>query len=91
MVFPDNGVDPTNPSGLFCRDAGCQFVAMRYQYIDNFFKENKTFFDNCGYAFCLKPEKLRFQPVTIPAPTPQDPQLSYATRNMSSDYYNFNY
>lgn len=91
IVFPDKGTNPNNPSGLFCRDAGCQMVAMRYQYIDNFFEENKTFFDNSTYAFCLKPISLRFQPTTIPKPTPQNPQLSYATRNVSTDYYNFKY
>lgn len=91
IVFPDKGADPTNPSGLFCRDAGCQMVAMRFQYVDNFFKENKTFFDNCSYAFCLKPENLRFKPVTIPNPKPQNPALSYATRESKSDYYSFKY
>ncbi len=91
IVFPDKGNNPDNPSGLFCRDAGCQMVAMRYQYIDNYFNENKTFFNNCTYAFCLKPENLRFKPTTIPTPTPQKPALSYATRNVSTDYYNFNY
>ena len=91
IVFPDKGTNPNNPSGIFCRDAGCQMVAMRYQYIDNFFEENNTFFDNCGHAFCLKPENLRFKPVTIPTPTPQNPALSYATRNVKTDYYDFKY
>jgi hypothetical protein len=91
IVFPDKGTNPNNPSGIFCRDAGCQMVAMRYQYIDNFFEENNTFFDNCGHAFCLKPENLRFKPVTIAKPTPQNPALSYATRNVQTDYYNFKY
>jgi len=91
IVFPDKGANPDNPSGLFCRDAGCQMVAMRYQYIDNYFEENKTFFNNCGYAFCLKPENLRFKPVVIQTPTPQNPALSYATRNVKTDYYNFKY
>ena len=57
----------------------------------NYFEENKTFFDNCGYAFCLKPENLRFKPVVIPTPTPQNPALSYATRDVKTDYYNFKY
>lgn len=91
IVFPDKGANPNNPSGLFCRDAGCQMIAMRYQYIDNFFEENKTFFDNCGHAFCLKPENLRYKPVVIPTPTPQNPALSYATRNVKTDYYDFKY
>jgi hypothetical protein len=91
IVFPDKGVNPKNPSGLLCRASGCQMVAMRYQHVDNLLEENTLFFDKCGYAFCLKPKELRYEPVTIPMPTPQNPAYSYATRNVSTDYYNFNY
>jgi len=91
IVLPDSGINPTNPSGLLCRASGCQMVAMRYQFVDNFLMENTEFFDNCSYAFCLKPQELRYIPVTIPTPTPQNPAYSYATRNSSTDYYNFNY
>ena len=91
IVFPDKGVNPVNPSAILCRTYGCQMVAMRYQYVDNFLEENAVFFDRCGYAFCLKPLELRYQPVTIPMPTPQNPANSYATRNVSTDYYSFNF
>jgi hypothetical protein len=91
IVLPDKGDNPKNPSGLLCRSSGCQMVAMRYQQVDNFLEENALFFDKCGYAFCLKPEELRYKPVTIPAPTPQKPEYSYATRSASTDYYNFKY
>jgi hypothetical protein len=91
IVLPDKGVNPINPSALLCRAYGCQMIAMRYQLVDNFLMENNSFFDNAGYAFCLKPENLRYVPVTIPTPTPQNPALSYATRNSSTDYYNFNF
>ena len=89
IVFPDGGTNPVNPSGYLCRSYGCQMVAMRYQYVDQNLEENALFFDTCGYAFCLKPQALRYVPVTIPDPTPQNPAYSYATRNVSSDYYNF--
>jgi hypothetical protein len=89
IVFPDHGTDPPNASGLLCRDAGCQMVAMRYQYVDNFLVENALFFDRCSYAFCLKPERLRYKLVTVPDAIPQDPALSYETRDVSSDFYNF--
>jgi hypothetical protein len=91
IVYPDIGANPSNPSGMLCRAAGCQMVAMRYQYVDNFLKENAIFFDEGGYAFVLKPENLRYKQVTIPTPTPQNPEYSYQTRNSSSDYYSFNY
>jgi hypothetical protein len=89
IIFPDSGSAPSNPSGLLCRNYGCQMVAMRYQLVDNFLIENAGFFDQCGYAFCLKPATLRNQQVTIKAPTPQNPQYSYATRSVSTDYYSF--
>ena len=91
IVYPDSGVNPSNPSGMLCRAAGCQMVAMRYQHVDNFLKENAVFFDEGGYAFVLKPENLRYRPVTIPTPTPQNPAYSYQTRTAKSDYYNFKY
>jgi hypothetical protein len=91
IVLPDKGSNPVNPSGIISRANGCQMVAMRYQMVDNNLLENTQYFDRCGYAFCLKPEELRYKPVTVSAPTPQLPQYSYATRNISTDYYNFNY
>ena len=89
VVLPDVGINPVNPSGYLCRESGCQMIAMRYQYVDNYLLESTLFFDRCGYAFCLKPARLRYQPVTIPDPIPQKPEYSYATRNTSTDYYSF--
>jgi hypothetical protein len=91
IALPDVGTNPSNPSGILCRAAGCQMVAIRYQMVDNFLEAETTFFDEGGYAFVLKPENLRYQAVTIPTATPQNPNYSYATQNVSTDYYNFNY
>lgn len=91
IVTPDNGSSPPNPSGMTCRASGCQMIAMRYQLVDNNLMENALFFDRAGYAFALKPANLRFQPITVPAPTPQNPEYSYATRNVSTDFYSFNF
>ena len=90
ISFPDKGTNPPNPSGIIQREAGCQLLAMRYQKPDTYLEENNTFFNKNGYAFVLKPERLRNIPVTIPEPTPQNPELSYATREVKSDYYKFN-
>jgi hypothetical protein len=90
IVFPDKGSNPSNPNGIICREYGCQMVAMRYQYVDNYLEENALFFDRASYAFALKPQALRYTPVTIPDPKPQNPNYSYATRTVTSDYYNFN-
>jgi len=91
IVLPDSGVSPDNPSGMVSRASGCQMVAMRYQLVDNFLMENAMFFDRAGYAFALKPVELRYEPVTIPSPTPQNPDYSYATRNAATDFYSFNF
>jgi hypothetical protein len=90
IVFPDPGVNPPNISSLLVREMGCQMPAMRFQMVDQYLEENAVFFDNAGYAFVLKPEKLRYVPVKIAAPTPQKPELSYASRTISKDYYKFN-
>jgi hypothetical protein len=63
---------------------------MRYQQIDTNIEENDIFFDENGYAFVLKPESLRYIPVTIDLPPPQNPELAYATRTVQSDFYKFN-
>lgn len=91
IVFPDSGTNPANPSAALCRAYGCQMVAMRYQLVDNLLMENTLFFDRAGYAFVLKPPELRYTPVTIPTPTPQNPAYSYSTREASSDYYSFKF
>jgi hypothetical protein len=84
IVLPDSGSNPANPSGIISRACGCQMVA-------NSLMENASFFDRAGYAFALKPANLRYEVVTVPAPTPQLPQYSYATRTSTTDYYSFNY
>lgn len=87
IVLPENDSNPSNPSGMLCRAYGCQFVAMRYQYVDTYLMDNNTLFDKASYAFALKPEALRYKAVTIAEPTAQDPALSYQTRTISTDFY----
>jgi hypothetical protein len=87
--MPDKGSNPENPSSVVMRETGCQLLGMRYQTIDTNIEENDIFFDENGYAFVLKPEKLRYIPITIPLPPPQNPELSYATRTVQSDFYKF--
>ena len=87
--MPDKGSDPPNPSSITMRTYGVQMLAMRYQTVDTNLEENDLFFDDEAHAFILKPEKLRYIPETIEAPPDQDPNLSYATRTVSSDFYKF--
>jgi hypothetical protein len=87
--MPDKGNDPDNPSFIVTSEMGCQMTAARFQKVDTNLENYTIYFDEKGYAFVLKPERLRYVPVTIPTPEPQKPQLSYATRDVSSDFYNF--
>lgn len=87
--MPDKGANPDNPSSIVMREMGCQLLGMRYQKIDTNIEENDIFFDENGYAFVLKPEQLRYIPITIPLPPPQNPELSYAPRVVQSDFYKF--
>jgi hypothetical protein len=91
IVFPNSGPNPTNPSAILTGEAGCQMTAMRFQYVDSYLEQYTSFFDEAGTAFVLKPLKLRYVPTTIPDPVKQNPQLSYQTRNITTDYYSFNY
>jgi hypothetical protein len=90
IVLPDVGTNPANPNPIIGSEAGCQMVAMRYQQYDSSLQASILQFDRVGYAFSLKPERLRYVPTTISAPPAQNPALSYQTRTVSSDYYNFN-
>ena len=89
IVLPDNGSSPSNPSPVVCWATGCQMIAMMYQNYDANLQATIEMFNQAGYAFALKPANLRYIPVTIPAPTPQNPALSYQKRTITSDYYSF--
>jgi hypothetical protein len=91
IVLPNSGGNPSNPVSLIGDTYGCQMTAMRYQLNDNYLQLYTKLFNEAGYAFRLKPESLRFKPVVVPEPTPQDPALSYATRKAKTDYYDFNF
>lgn len=82
IVLPDKSSDPPNPSGPLCREIGCQMVAMRYQKVDNFLKENSLFFNEAGSAFSLKPAALRYIKTTVTVKK-ANPENSFAPRTTS--------
>ena len=88
LALPDKGNDPENSSLMVTSEMGCQMTAMRFQKIDTNLENYTIYFDEKGYAFVLKPERLRYVPVIIPDPEPQKPELSNATRDVTSDFYN---
>ena len=89
LSMPDLSPTNTNVSSSLHMKYGCQFVGMCFQNGDANMQYYNGFFDEAGHAYVLKPENLRFIPVTIPDATPQKPENSYASRNISSDFYNF--
>lgn len=55
---PGKGSNPPNPNAIAMRDNGCQFVAMRYQLIDDVnLEENEDFFNSSGFAFVNRPKE----------------------------------
>jgi hypothetical protein len=85
IVFPDA---PFNENANFnvAKAFGCQLVGMMPQVKDvNLELYNKAFND-AGSAFILKPPELCYQQVVIETPPPQNPALSLAGRNYSTDY-----
>jgi hypothetical protein len=89
IAIPDNEINPENPSSIVVRETGCQMIAMRYQYTDNYLDEMIDFFNNKGSAFVLKPERLRYTAKYLTPPIKQDPALSYQPKEITTDYYNF--
>jgi hypothetical protein len=90
FAMPDKGADPANPEPKILLETGCQFVSMRYQLIDTNSQAMISFFNKNRSAFVLKPERLRYVPTQVDDPPAQNPNLSYASRTISSNYYNFN-
>lgn len=89
LTLPDLSVYNNNTSPILNFNYGCQWVGMSFQNFDANMQYYSLFFDKVGHAFVLKPENLRYVPVTIPDPTPQSPENSYTTRTVSTDYYSF--
>ena len=90
LSMPDLSAFNTNVSASLHMKYGVQMVGMNFQNFDENMEYYDLLFDGAGSAFVLKPKPLRYVPVTIPEPTPQNPDLSYAKREIKEDYYNFN-
>ncbi len=85
IVFPDA---PFNENVNFnvAKSFGCQLIGMMPQLNDINLEIYNKAFNDAGSAFILKPPELCYQPVMIETPPPQDPALSLAGRNYSTDY-----
>jgi len=89
LSMPDLSPHDNNLSAALNFKYGCQWVGMCFQNFDSNMEYYDLFFDKVGHAFVLKPENLRFEPITIKEPTKQNPANSFAKRTTSTDYYSF--
>jgi len=82
LVLPEKGGRPINDGHNGPFTWGCQMVAMCFQEEarDEKLKAYEDKFASVGYAFILKPEDLRYVPITIPAPKPPNPKASMESR-----------
>ena len=89
IVMPDKTNNITNPASALCMHYGCQMTAMAMQKQSANLTSYNNKFNQEGYAFILKPENLRYKPVTIDIPAPPPQSYSYAQRQSSTDFYSF--
>jgi hypothetical protein len=82
LVLPEKGGRPINDGHNGPFTWGCQIAAMCFQeeVRDEKLKAYEDKFASVGYAFILKPEDLRYVPITIPAPKPPNPKASMESR-----------
>ena len=89
VVLPD---DDSNYNPIPPSLAGCQCIAMCFQYYsDGNLAIYNAMFDKGpnNSAFLLKPQNMWFVPQTINVPAPQDPKLTFASRDLTSPMYKF--
>jgi hypothetical protein len=82
LVIPDKSGKPYNEGHNGPYTWGCQIAAMCFQEEarDEKLKAYEDKFASVGYAFILKPEDLRYVPITIAPPAPPNPKASMEAR-----------
>jgi hypothetical protein len=86
IIIPDRNNKKTNNSSILPMNYGCQFVGMIFQNSDNNLTYYNDFFTKNNSAFVLKPENLRYVPVTIETPPPPPKELSYEKRDIKTPF-----
>lgn len=82
IVLPNKDNKTKNNSPMLAMNYGCQMIGMIFQSDDENLKYYNNFFEEKNTAFVLKPENLRYIPVTIPIPKPPPKSLSYQDRKI---------
>ena len=89
ISMPDMSAYDTNVDASLHMKYGVQCVGMCFQNFDSNMEYYNLFFDKTVHSFVLKPAELRYIPVTVPNPTPQNPANSFTTRTTTTDFYSF--
>lgn len=81
VVTPDVGSNPMNPDSNISTQLGVQIVAPDFSINDQNLSVIKELF--LEYAFILKPEDQRYQPVILEVPPPNPSSYNYSPRSFS--------
>jgi len=87
--YPNLSHKAKNYNSSIVMQYGVQMPAMCFQTNDEHLKAYNTLFEQTGYAFLLKPEKLTYVPVKVDEGKPIDKSLSYGFKTFKTNYYNF--
>jgi hypothetical protein len=88
LSLQDLSTSSENMNSTLHMKYGCQLICMNFQNLDSNMLYYLDMFNNTGSAFILKPEELRYIPVTIDLPKKQDKELSFANKEIKEDYFN---
>tara|TARA_B100001758_G_scaffold245847_1_gene259699 strand:+ start:480 stop:1535 length:1056 start_codon:yes stop_codon:yes gene_type:complete len=88
IVYPsDDSKTPSNFNPEIPWYYGCQFVCMNFKNLDN---NMSKYMEKFRYqSFSLKPENLRYTPLTYKAPKKQNPDLHYNALQMKTSFYDY--
>jgi hypothetical protein len=89
ICLPDLGASPSNYSSALPMSYGCQMVALSFQNYDANMQYYEKYFNGKTSAFDLKPEHLRYIPVTVVVPSKPSMNVSYATRTVTKPYVKY--
>ena len=88
IVVPDlDTASMENQSAEICFSYGCQWVLMNYGSLDEAMEIYTGRFTES--SFTVKPDELRYKPVTYKAPDPQNQNVSFQPKRMTSPLFDF--
>ena len=89
IVLPDLSITNNNPNFNTTNNYGCQMLGMCFQNKDSNLQVYNDFFNASRFAFVLKPEKMRYIPISIEKPPNLPEKYSYKPRNIRGQFYDY--